>query len=162
MIGSRSKVKLAGERLAADGFSEEQIHTVHAPIGLRIGGQTPAEIAVSIAAEMIQVKNERSGSTLDEAVLTGLTRMEPSVMVTVTEKEGSSPRGKGSRMVVTAEGTGYGTIGGGAIEYAAVKRAAKLCGTGHFDTEEYDLSNSEAATLGMTCGGRVAVMFEPL
>ncbi|MCH1982582.1 XdhC family protein [Ruminococcus sp. OA3] len=162
MIGSRSKVKLSRERLAEEGFSAEQVDAVHAPIGLRIGGQTPAEIAVSIAAEIIQVKNTESGSTLDEAVLEGLNQTEPSVMVTVTEKEGSSPRGKGSRMVVTSCGKNYGTIGGGAIEYAAVKRAVELCRTGCFDTAGYDLGNSEAATLGMVCGGRVAVMFEPL
>lgn len=162
MIGSRSKVKLSRERLEQEGFSAAQIDEVHAPVGLRIGGQTPAEIAVSIAAEIIQVKNAKSGSTLDSAVLEGLNQAKPSVMVTVTEKEGSSPRGRGSRMVVTSDGKNYGTIGGGAIEYAAVKRAAEVCRTKVFDTAGYDLSNSDAATLGMACGGRVKVMFEPL
>ena len=49
MIGSRSKVRQQKEKLLEAGFLQEQIDTVHAPIGLPIGGQTPEEIAVSIA-----------------------------------------------------------------------------------------------------------------
>ena len=43
----------ARERLLADGFSEEEIRRVYAPIGLPIGGETPAEVAVSVAAQLI-------------------------------------------------------------------------------------------------------------
>ena len=39
-----------------EGYSEEQISTIHAPIGLKIGARTPEEIAISIAAEMIDNK----------------------------------------------------------------------------------------------------------
>ena len=39
-----------------EGYSEEQISTIHAPIGLPIGGHMPAEIAVSITAEIVQEK----------------------------------------------------------------------------------------------------------
>ena len=53
-IGSRKKIALTKERLLADGLSGEQIERLHAPIGLAIGAQTPAEIAVSVAAELIQ------------------------------------------------------------------------------------------------------------
>ncbi len=52
-IGSRKKIALTKERLLADGLSAEQIERLHAPIGLAIGAQTPAEIAVSVAAELI-------------------------------------------------------------------------------------------------------------
>ena len=52
-IGSRKKVAAARERLLADGFSEEEIRRVYAPIGLPIGGETPAEVAVSVAAQLI-------------------------------------------------------------------------------------------------------------
>jgi len=47
------------ERLRAEGISEEQIGQLHAPIGLPLGGRTTGEIAVSILAEITQVKNRR-------------------------------------------------------------------------------------------------------
>lgn len=55
-IGSRTKVGLTRERLLADGFSESDLSRLHSPVGLQIGAETPAEIAVSIAAEMIQYR----------------------------------------------------------------------------------------------------------
>lgn len=56
MIGSRKKVALAMENLRGEGVSEEAIAAVHAPIGLTIGAETPEEIAVSVAAEVIAVR----------------------------------------------------------------------------------------------------------
>ena len=53
-IGSKKKIALTKERLIADGVSQAQINRLHAPIGLAISAQTPAEIAVSVAAELIQ------------------------------------------------------------------------------------------------------------
>lgn len=53
-IGSRKKIALTKERLRADGLNEAKIERLHAPIGLAICAQTPAEIAVSVAAELIQ------------------------------------------------------------------------------------------------------------
>ena len=53
-IGSRRKIALTRERLIADGLMAEQIDRLHAPIGLAIGAETPSEIAVSVAAELIQ------------------------------------------------------------------------------------------------------------
>ena len=46
------------EKLMADGFSEEEIGFCHMPIGTRILAETPAEIAVSIAGELIKVRAE--------------------------------------------------------------------------------------------------------
>ena len=57
-IGSKKKVAITRERLAAAGFSQREIDRVHAPIGLPILAETPEEIAVSIAAEMIRHRAE--------------------------------------------------------------------------------------------------------
>lgn len=54
MIGSRKKVAETMAIMRAEGVEEEKLAKVHAPIGLAIGAQTPAEIAVSITAEIIK------------------------------------------------------------------------------------------------------------
>jgi xanthine dehydrogenase accessory factor len=58
MIGSRRKRELIYRSLLDEGFSNEDLARVHSPIGLKIGAETPEEIAVSIVAELIQVRAE--------------------------------------------------------------------------------------------------------
>ncbi len=53
MIGSRQKRDLMYEKMMKDGMEKDKLEQVHSPIGLSIGAQTPAEIAVSIVAELI-------------------------------------------------------------------------------------------------------------
>lgn len=55
MIGSKKKVKTIFDNLRSESVSEEQIKRVHSPIGLDISAETPAEIALAIAAEIISV-----------------------------------------------------------------------------------------------------------
>lgn len=56
MVGSKRKRADLFGQLRADGFSDADLERVHCPVGLPIGAQTPAEIAVSILAEMIAVR----------------------------------------------------------------------------------------------------------
>jgi len=56
MIGSKTKVKATYSHLLAKGVPKEKLDSVHSPIGLEIGAQTPEEIAVSILAEIVKVK----------------------------------------------------------------------------------------------------------
>lgn len=56
MIGSRRKSQVLFENLEAAGVSRAKLERVHTPIGLMIGAVTPAELAVSIAAELVQVR----------------------------------------------------------------------------------------------------------
>jgi len=53
-IGSRKKIALIKEHLLEYGLTQAEIDRLHAPVGLAIGAETPSEIAVSIAAELIQ------------------------------------------------------------------------------------------------------------
>ncbi len=53
MIGSRRKRGAVYERLRGQGFTDADLARVHCPVGLDIGAETPEEIAVSIAAELI-------------------------------------------------------------------------------------------------------------
>ena len=55
-IGSERKAKLLREQLRNDGFDKKKIDALHAPIGLNIKAETPAELAVSILAELIAVR----------------------------------------------------------------------------------------------------------
>ncbi|EAY25508.1 XdhC family protein [Microscilla marina] len=57
LMGSQAKIDQLLANLRKDGFPEEQIKKVHTPIGIPIRSKTPAEIAISIAAEIIAVKN---------------------------------------------------------------------------------------------------------
>lgn len=54
MIGSRKKRNIIYSQLRAEGFDSSELDTVHCPVGLPIGAETPAELAVSIVAELIQ------------------------------------------------------------------------------------------------------------
>ena len=53
-MGSRHKKAMIREKLLADGFTDIQIARFQTPIGLPISAETPAEIAISIAGELIQ------------------------------------------------------------------------------------------------------------
>ncbi|MEW6349739.1 MAG: XdhC family aldehyde oxidoreductase maturation factor [Thermodesulfobacteriota bacterium] len=59
MIGSKRKTSLIFQALMEEGARREDLERVHAPIGLPIGGETPEEIAVSIVAQMIQVRYKK-------------------------------------------------------------------------------------------------------
>ena len=57
LIGSRRKIKLIFDDLMEAGISEERLQRVYAPIGLDINSKTVPEIAVSIASQLIQIRN---------------------------------------------------------------------------------------------------------
>ena len=64
MISSQSKAKGILSRLRRDGIPDEILRKVVTPIGLDIGAETPAEIAISTMAELIMRKNKKSGTPL--------------------------------------------------------------------------------------------------
>ena len=57
MMGSESKVRTLYKELTAEGINPNFLSRIHSPIGLKIKSETPEEIAISIAAEIIGVKN---------------------------------------------------------------------------------------------------------
>lgn len=67
MIGSRRRIAGVFEQLKGD-FDEKCFDHIYTPVGLDIGAETPAEIAVSILAEMLMVRNGKSGSSLSSEI----------------------------------------------------------------------------------------------
>lgn len=64
MLGSRRHAPMVVARLRADGVPEDQLARLHSPCGLDIGGRGPAEIALSIVAEIVAVSHGRSGGSM--------------------------------------------------------------------------------------------------
>ena len=58
VLGSRAKMKTLLKNLEKEGFDKERLRKIRTPVGLPINSRTPEEIAVSIAAEIIAVKNQ--------------------------------------------------------------------------------------------------------
>lgn len=58
VIGSRHKIKTVNKTLKERGFTDEDLARITTPIGLDIGGETPAEIAVSITAQLIMERSK--------------------------------------------------------------------------------------------------------
>jgi xanthine dehydrogenase accessory factor len=72
MIGSKRRVSAVFELLEQEGYARELFRHVYAPIGLNIGAETPAEIAVSVMAEIIAVRRQVRDDTTSLVRLTGL------------------------------------------------------------------------------------------
>jgi xanthine dehydrogenase accessory factor len=64
MVGSQRRVRAALEQLVREGIPRARLSNVYAPIGLDIEAQTPEEIAVSIAAELIRVRRGGTGTSM--------------------------------------------------------------------------------------------------
>ena len=97
--------------------------------------------------------------TLYQLLLDRWNQETDTVLVTIVEGNGSIPRTTGAYMAVDKTGRIYGTIGGGNLEYQAVKKAMELTGTDAHFVEDFDLGTGENGGLGMVCGGNVKVLF---
>jgi len=186
MIGSRRKVNMAKEELLAHGFDRRLIDSVHMPVGLDIGAQTPEEIAVSIGAELIKVRRGGSALSLKEGCTTGEKRLDtgempkaadldilqkavkaacdnvPAAMATIVRTKGSTPRKAGARMLVYGDGRICGTIGGGSGEFEIRMQALNVINDFVPVLHVIAMDAEKAAGEGMICGGSMEVFIEPV
>ncbi len=93
--------------------------------------------------------------TLNDLMASGV----PLVTVTVVDTMGSVPQDPGSKIIVTAAGRQYGTVGGGKVETQAVDVAQKMLGGEGVSNTKF-VSWSLNKDVGMTCGGIVKLYFE--
>lgn len=167
MIGSKVRVAKVLDYLESEGISREKLKKVYTPIGLKIGAETPEEIAVAIMAQIIEVKNKETGSSvynneMINAVLSEESKAVPKAMVTIVSRKGSAPREVGTKMLVFKDGTIIGTIGGGCVE-AGIRESALMC----IDNKKHklfnvDMTGRNAEDEGMVCGGTVELFVEPI
>lgn len=82
------------------------------------------------------------------------------VLATIIARSGSAPRVAGTRMIVLADGTIDGTIGGGILEARVRELAGDIFRHGRALTKKFSLSSVEAGDVGMICGGQVQVLIQ--
>ena len=166
MMGSRKRAALVHTQLAELGLPQERIAALHAPIGLSIGAKTAQEIALSILAEIVSVKNSRQQTEgFSPALLAALEQQTaPAVLATIVGRHGSTPREEGSKMLVLPDGSAVGSVGGGIMEYRTQQLARELlepgaapCRLAAFTTE----GASDAAAIA-ACGGSMEVFLQRL
>ena len=165
MIGSRRRVRGTMELLEEEGFPREQLERVHAPIGLPIASETPVEVAVSILAQLIQVRRSKGNLPEPEGeVLQALAREEdpPAAMATIIQAKGSVPRKAGARLLLWRDGRTMGTVGGGCGEGEVIQLARRLMASGGHALYSVDLTAEVAAEEGMVCGGVLTLLVEAL
>ncbi|MBG0764638.1 MAG: XdhC family protein [Tissierellales bacterium] len=167
MIGSKSRVKKVTNHLEETGISKEKLNEVFTPIGLKIGAQTPEEIAIAIIAEIIQVKNQKTIQTaysdeLLKAIEDEKYKNIQKALITIVSRKGSAPRGVGTKMVVMENGEMIGTIGGGCVEADIRQTALFAIKNGKSKLVEVDMTGQEAEDDGMVCGGVLKIFVDPL
>ena len=171
LISSRHRAAALLDLLVAEGFDETAVRAIHAPIGLMIGAITPAEIATSICAQMVEhrrglptrakVAGLLAQTNTDPAFLRFMAESrDPKALLLVLSSAGSTPVKSGAIMAVDSRGKGYGTIGGGMGEAKAMALAQGLIGTGTSQVIQVDMDNDVAAEDGMVCGGTMRVLIE--
>lgn len=96
-----------------------------------------------------------------EALIKAQDAGEPAALITVIEVSGSVPRHEGSKLLVRADGSFVGTIGGGKMEAVAISEAHLTLADGLARRATYHLNDIAAGDPGI-CGGTVTVFIEPV
>lgn len=169
MIGSKTKVQGALSLAKERGFTDDDLKRIYAPIGIDIGAQTPQEIAVSIAAEVIKIMRGGTARSLSDdrrlapvpvphgAGASGTAGVWPDIledfacpfaMASVISTEGSVPRQPGARMLVLPDGTIRGTIGGGCGEALVKEAAFRVIASGRPEVVRVDLTGHYKEAFG--------------
>lgn len=84
------------------------------------------------------------------------------ILATVVETWGSAPRPTGSQLVVSAEAEMMGSVSGGCVEGAVIAEALEAAEDGQCRLLEFGVSDDDAFSVGLACGGRIRIMVEPV
>ena len=87
---------------------------------------------------------------------------KPAALVTVIATKGSTPRDRGTKMIVCSDGMVYGTIGGSAVEAMVIDAARACIHNGEYKKIWHNLHDQEKEDTGMICGGEMQFFIEPI
>ena len=164
MMGSRGRSALVRRQLLEKGLEEKRVEALYAPIGLSIGSQTAEEIALSILAQVVSIKNARSQTEgFSSAILDAMAQADHTgqraVLAVITARHSSTPREAGAKMLVLADGTVVGSVGGGIMEHRTILAAQEMLAGNtpaqqlmHFSADGKDEDAAAAA-----CGGSMEI-----
>ncbi len=161
MMASRNRASILKDALSSEGFNDNEVDAIHSPIGIGINAETPAEIAVSIMAEIIKIKNESvksegyKGEILEE--LCGGRMSERMVLATIVKRVGSTPRDVGTKMIIYENDSNVGSIGGGWIEAEVIKAAKNMFLT---DVRSVLYEADKESRDAVLCGGYETIYLE--
>ncbi len=82
-------------------------------------------------------------------------------MATVVETKGSTPRKCGAKMLVQADGSISGTVGGGKFEFLVIELARKVMLSNELCLKTFPLHECDDDSFGAICGGEITVLVEP-
>lgn len=169
MMASRGRAALLKKQMEEEGTDWKLLDEIHTPVGMPINAETPEEIAISIVSELIHEKNSlRKTSGYKKELmeyLTGRKKAENGMaLATIIERRGSAPREIGTKMLVLADGTLVGTIGGGCMESEVQHQCLRMIHDGERTGKIFkvDMTISEAEEEGLVCGGTIQVFLEVL
>ena len=97
-------------------------------------------------------------TTLSELYTSG----ETFALATVIDTSKSAPRGPGASMLVSASGEVTGSVSGGCVEGAVYEEALEVIRTGVPVRRTYGVSDEDAFSVGLTCGGTLHMFIEPV
>lgn len=166
LMASRSRAGMVRKMLLDEGFPENSVGQIYMPIGLEIGSETPEEIAVSVASQIIQVLSRgKRKAQMPREIMKTVLEGEPGsryVLATIIRRTGSGPRDVGTKMLVCGDGRVVGTVGGGCSEAEVLQIARQMLHTGErfrrhmIELLPADIGEEE----GMACGGRTEIFLE--
>ena len=169
MMASRGRAALLKKQMEEDGTDRNLLDEIHTPVGTPINAETPEEIAVSIVSELICEKNNlRKTSGYAKELMEYLTGRKTTeggmALATIIARRGSAPREIGTKMLVLADGTLIGTIGGGCMESEVQHQCLRLIRDNDRNGRIFtvDMTVSEAEEEGLVCGGTIQVFLEVL
>ena len=95
-----------------------------------------------------------------ETALAWLNEGHGVALATVIKTWGSAPRPAGSQIAIRADSTFVGSVSGGCVEGAVIAEALDTITDGKPRTLTFGVSNEQAWTVGLACGGQIEIMVE--